>query len=44
MHNSREAVEKAEHSAKSRFIDLRDESSKLLLQLNRRQRHTETAK
>lgn len=29
---------------KSRFIDLRDESSKLLLQLNRRQRHTETAK
>ena len=29
---------------KSRFIDLRNESSKLLLQLNRRQRHTETAK
>ena len=28
MHNSREAVEKAEHSAKSRFIDLRDEEFK----------------
>lgn len=31
MHNSREAVEKVEHSAKSQFIDLRDESSKFVL-------------
>ena len=31
MHDSREAVEKAEHSAKSRFIGLRDKGGELLL-------------
>lgn len=33
MHNSREAVEKVEHSAKSRFIDLRDKGGEFQLLL-----------
>ncbi len=41
MHNSREAVEKVEHSAKSRFVYLRNEVSELILQIKRRNRNAQ---